>query len=389
MNEVHLQQIFTNYINKFEAFNSDDPKQPSEYYKWEMPNKFRKHMDRALNAPDKDAFNSHIAEIKKITRDFVDSGKTLPLAGLAKIAEEYGEWKAVQRLFQGLYEEDNGELEIRQKKIETFLGQAYQLKGKYNLSDLYKSDFRSATVYLFLYDPDHNYIYKPTHAQDFQDCIEFYDDFGTGDHVRLKTYYRMCDQVVEAIQRDAAIQATNELRASKFKDQENVYEDKAWHILAYDIIYCCSSYNLFEGITFERLTPTERRLRWERQEKAKEYWDQLKQAQDEKKTLDAAMKQVEEWFGTGKEVTYKEFGKKAQIENGVILKNVDDVITVDFGNGDVRKMGTVAIVNGYMQLNELEPEGYANAIEMLKNKSSIEIRLSKAEKDFAPYSAYL
>lgn len=29
----------------------------------------------------------------------------------------------------------------------------------------------------------------------FADCIEFYDDFGMGDHVKLKTYYRMCDEL--------------------------------------------------------------------------------------------------------------------------------------------------------------------------------------------------
>lgn len=387
MNEVHLQQIFKNYVDRFEEFNSEDPKKPSEYYKWEMPNKFKEHMDKALNAPNKEVFNSQMNEIRKITHDFIDSGKTLPLAGLVKLADEYGEWETVQRLFRELYKEDDGDLEVRQQKIETFLDQAYQLKEKHNLGDLYKSDFRSATVYLFLYDPDHNYIYKPTHAQDFQDCIEFYNDFGEGNHVRLKTYYRMCDQLVEAIRNDPTIQATKELRVPKFKDKDNVSEDTEWHILAYDIIYCCSAYHLFPPFT--RSTQTERNLRRERQELARKYWSELKQAEDEKKTLDVALGKVEEWFGTGKKVTYRSFGMGAQVESGTILTNADGIFTVDFGNGNVRKIGFIAIMNGYVRLEEAEPEGYAGVIEILKNSSNIETALLQAKRNFAPYSAYL
>ena len=328
-----------------------------------------------------------MAKIGEITRGFIDSAKTLPFAGLMKLVNEYGEWEAVQRLFQELYKEDNGDLEVRQQKIETFLDQAYQLKEKYNLGDLYKSDFRSATVYLFLYDPDHNYIYKPRHAWDFQDCIEFYDDFGEGNHVRLKTYYRMCDQLVEAIRNDPTIQATKELRAPKFKDKDNVSEDTEWHILAYDIIYCCSTYHLFPPFT--PLTQTERNLRRERQELARKYWNELKQAEDEKKVLDAALKKVEEWFSTGKKVTYKSFGMGAQAEKGTILANANGNLAIDFGNGDVRKMDFVAIVNGYVRLEEAEPEGYTGVIEILKNKSNIENALSQAKRNFAPYSEYL
>lgn len=390
MNEVHLQQIFTNYVNRFEEFNSDDPKQPSEYYKWEMPKPFKDAMNQVLKTEGEDTFKQQLDEIGRITNDFIDSKKTLPFAGLIKLVNEFGEWKAVQRLFQGLYEEDYGDLEVRQKKIERFLDQAYQLKEKHNLSDLYKSDFRSATVYLFLYDPDHNYIYKPEDAHSFQDCIEFYDNFGEGYHVRLKTYYRMCDQVVEAIRNDSAIRATKELREPKFKNKENVWEDKEWHILAYDIIYCCSSYDLLRGITFERLTSTERKLRWERQQKARELLNNLEVAQEKKKTLDATTKKIEEWFSVGRKVTYKSFGKGTPVKTGVITRNANEVLTIDFGDGDVMKIGVWnAISNGYVHAEEVDSEELAQVVQVLKNKSGIEIELANAEKDFAPYHQYV
>lgn len=66
--------------------------------------------------------------------------------------------------------------------------------------------------YLFLYDPDHNYIYKATHALAFADCVEFYDDWGWGDSVRLDVYYRMCDQLVKAAKADKDLMAADARR---------------------------------------------------------------------------------------------------------------------------------------------------------------------------------
>lgn len=386
MNRNHLQQIFDNYIERFEEFNSDDRTKPSEYYKWEMPIEFKSCMDKALNAEDKQVFCAQLDEIKKITHDFIDSGKTLPFAGLVRTAEE--EWKTVQGMFQGLYKDDGGDLDARQGKIETFLRNCRHLEEKHNLGGLYKSDFRSVTAYLFLYDPDHNYIYKPTHAQDFQDCIEFYGDFGEGDHVNLKTYYQMCDWLVDVIRKTPSIRETNKLRAPKVKKEP--YPDTEWHILAYDIIYCCSAYNLFRGITFKHLTPKERKVLWEKQQKAKELFEKLKSAQEKQNTLDAAMNELGKWFDVGEAITYKSFGKGASAYSGVITKKSDETITVNFEDGTTKTIGTiVSVVNGFVRLKDVDNDNFASTLEILKNKSKIETELSTAEREFAPYSEYL
>lgn len=386
MNENHLQQIFTNYIERFEEFNNKDRSKPSEYYKWEMPIEFKKFMDKALSAEDKDTFDAQLSEIKKITHDFIDSGKTLPFAGLVRFASK--EWETVQKMFRELYVDDKENLDVRQKKIESFLDQYHQLEKKYSLGSLYKSDFRSVTAYLFLYDPDHNYIYKPTHAQDFQDCIEFYDDFGEGDHVKLKTYYRMCDQLVEAIKKNSAIQDTEKLRTLKF-DKEP-YPDTEKHILAYDIIYCCSAYNLFRGITFKHLTPKERKVMWEKQQEARRLLGVLKEAQKDQKILDAAVNEFEEWFSVGKAIVYKGFGKSAQTQNGTIVKKNRDTATINFEDGTVKMMGiSSSVINGYVRPKGIEESRLANVVEVLKNKSTIQIKLAKAEEDFAAYSEYI
>ena len=388
MNEKNLHQIFENYINCFEEFNSEDKKKPSEYYKWEMPGPFKDCMNLLINANKKEDVVSQLGAIKRITHDFIDSGKTLPLAGLTKYAVEYGEWETIQEMFQKLYASDDLD---SQKKIEVFLKQCRELEKKHGLGGTYKSDYRSVTAYLFLYNPDNNYIYKPTHAQDFQDCIEFYEDFGEGDTINLNTYYKMCDELVEEIRNYPRLRELDDIRSALIKkDNKEAYKDTKLHILAYDIIYCCSSYNLFKGISFERLTPKERKVRWEKQQKVLELLEKLKKAQEQKKTLDAAMEKVEEYFRVGQKVTYKSFGKGAQVACGTVVQRGNDGITIDFGDGNVMTVGLiVSFVNGYIRPQNARESDFADIVEILKKKSTIEGNLSQAEREFAPYSDYI
>lgn len=389
MNEKNLHQIFENYINRFEEFNSEDRKKPSEYYKWEMPGPFKDYMNLLINANNEDEAVEYLDKIKKLTHDFIDSGKTLPLAGLTKFVTDYGEWKTIQEMFQELYANDGLD---SQEKIEVFLNKCRGLERKHGLGGTYKSDYRSVTAYLFLYDPDNNYIYKPTHAQDFQDCIEFYDDFGEGDCVNLRTYYRMCNELVEEIRNYPRLRELDDIRLALIrKDNKECYKDKKLHILAYDIIYCCSSYNLFRGISFERLTPTERKVRWEKQQKAIEFLKKLKIAQEEKRKLDEAQEAMDKAFCIGKNISYKNFGKNAPIQNGTIVKRNNNIVVINFG-GENNKTVVLpdAVVNGYIwPQDEKEAAQLAGSIEILKKESMIKTNLSTAEREFAPYSDYI
>jgi len=61
--------------------------------------------------------------------------------------------------------------------------------------------------------------------------------------------------------------------ASRFEagwgeDPNTLYPDSEKHILAFDLIYCCSTYGLYDGITFSRPKSKERHLKQERKEKA-------------------------------------------------------------------------------------------------------------------------
>ena len=157
MNEKNLQQILENYVNNFEDFYSKIPGKPTEYEKWEIAGEFKNKMNLALKTTDEN-LPIELYKIKKMTSDFIDS-YTQPFYGLVQFAKK--DPKTVRRMFQELYEDDGGDLGVRQKKIENFLNESHQLREQYTPNSyLYKDDFHSVTSYLFLYDPEHNYAYK-------------------------------------------------------------------------------------------------------------------------------------------------------------------------------------------------------------------------------------
>ena len=45
------------------------------------------------------------------------------------------------------------------------------------------------------YDPEHYYLYKALQAKRFADCVEFYDNWGSGTQMDLQVYHRMCDEL--------------------------------------------------------------------------------------------------------------------------------------------------------------------------------------------------
>ena len=172
MNYQHLQQITDNYMNRFTELNTPPA---AEYYKWRIIQVFRPMMDEALAAPD-DFFPAKLYEVKKLTANLIDS-YTQPLNGLVEFSKK--EPATVRSMFQSLLAASESEIQEKQTAIQAFLDQSHRLKEKYFPdSYLYNDDLHSVTGYLFLYDPDHNYLYKATHCRDFADCIEFYDDWG-------------------------------------------------------------------------------------------------------------------------------------------------------------------------------------------------------------------
>ena len=381
MSDIHMQQILKHYIDDFEKLN--DPEH-MEYYKWQIVKKFRPMMDEALET-DGSEFAEKLMEAKKITSNLVDS-YTQPFYGLIKFAEK--EPDTVKRMFRELFTVSAGPMEKRQDAVSDFLKKSHELRDKYYPdSFLYKDDMHSVTTYLFLYDPDHNYIFKSSHALIFADCIEFYDDWGSGDSVKLDVYYRMCDQIASAVKHSPEMMKTD---ASRFEngwgvDPATFAPDAEKHILVFDLIYCCSTYGLFDGITFKRSKTKEKQLIQEKKEKALRLSKDLNEARANYEKLTDALRYLDEAYAVGTAIRHKKYGE------GKIIDKHGTTIEVNFKDGDLRKLGIVLSAVNDIIVSGIE--GYSERIreyrDILKKESSIRSVVSFAEKNFAPYAEYL
>ena len=381
MNELHMQQIFKHYIDDFEKLNDLEH---MEYYKWQIVKRFRPLMDDALKSEDSE-FAANLLKVKKLTSNLVDS-YTQPFQGLVRFSKR--EPETVRNMFKSLFENSDGTMEKRQNAVAAFLKKSHELRDKYFPgSYLYKDDMHSVTTYLFLYDPDHNYIFKSSHALIFADCIEFYDDWGSGDSVKLDVYYRMCDQIVSAIKNSPEMMKTD---ASRFEngwgiDPQTFALDKEKHILAFDLIYCCSTYGLFSGITFKRPKTKEKQLIQEKKEKAVRFAEELKTAQDDLKKLQEALEYLNTVFKMGVDIQHKKY------DLGTITDNNGSSIEIEFSNGEKKKFGMV--LSAVNNIIVSQADDYAERLqkyrETLKKEATIKNAVSYAEKKFADYAEYI
>lgn len=381
MNENRVNQLFNKYIENFEKINTKH----EEYYKWQIAKAFKPLMDEALRTPAS-GFATKLYDVKKLTSNLIDS-YTTPLYGLCKFAVK--EPITVQQMFRELlYEDDGGDVEIRRNKIVKFLQRSHAIREKYYPdSFLYKDDFHSVTGYMFLYDPDRNYMFKSSHALKFADCVEFYDDWGSGDDVKLDVYYRMCDQLVDYIMQDEALLRTND---SRFEggfgiDANSMHPDTEKHILAFDLIYCCSTYNLFDGISFSRPKSSERQLMLERKTKAQELYARMLEAKENDLKLTEAKEYISEVYVKGTNIKHKKYGE------GIIVSVNGTTVSVDFPETGEKKLGLYqSVAMGIISVDNSEyRERLGGYMDYLKKENSIKSALSYSEKQFQPYAEYL
>ena len=383
MNREHLQQIFRHYIDRFEELNDSAH---MEYYKWEIVDQFRSVMDDALCSPA-ESFSSKLYEAKKLSANLVDS-YTQPFYGLVKFAEK--EPETVRKMFIDLLNGHDISIQERQNRVNEFLLKSHSLKEKYYPdSFLYNDDVHSVTCYMFLYDPDRNYIYKAKHARKFADCIEFYDNWGSGDSVKLDVYYRMCDMLVDEIKKDSALIRTDESRfeLSRFSNKP-MYPDPEKHILLFDLIYCCYSYSLFDGIDFSRPNSKEKQLLLEKQEKAKSLFEDLQSKMAKQDEYEASKKYLSDIFSEGTVLIHKAFGRGK-------VKNSDGTrITVHFDTvGEKTLAIDKAAANNLIRPETMDADAFSAFInehrQCLLNGTTYGKAITSAEKALEPYMEYL
>ena len=378
MNKNQMHQIFAHYIDNFEKLN--DPEH-SEYYKWQVCHKFRPLMDEAL-AADVDDFADALYQVKDCSKNIIDS-YTQPFYGLVEFARR--EPETVQQMFMDLYSDDGGDVKVQMELIKNFFDQSNELLDKYFPdSHLYKQNSHSVSSYLFLYDPDHHYMYKATQSQVMADCIEFYDDWGSGDNIKLDVYYRMCDEILAEMKNCPELLATNKSRydGNLHLTPGELHPDSELHILLFDIIYCSHVYNLFDGITFARPKSKEKQLIIEQKNKAKVLKSAYEEAKQKADYLDEALRYFTETIKEAGIVKHKAYGNC-------------DVLSVDSKyiklriqkSGEDKQLGMANVIaNGIISVDVLGfNEKKTEYINVLKKADSIPRNLEYASRALELY----
>ena len=378
MNKTNLQQIFSHYLEKFEYIT--DKNSNDENDKWFICKKFRKLMDEAL-ASESESFASALYKAKAVTANLIDS-YTQPFAGLVEFAKR--EPETVREMFLNLYSDDEGDIHIQENLISDFFDKSNELLEKYTPGSYrFKQNSHSVSAYLFLYDPDNHYMYKASQSCIFADCIQYYDDWGTGDNIKLDVYYRMCDWLVEQIFECKELLATD---ASRFEllEAAEMFEDKKKHLLAFDIIYACSVYDLFDGISFDRPKMKEKNLIIERKIKAQRMLGNYQNALEKHDKLNEALSSIEKELLPGTPMVHKTFG------TGELVSYSNGVVEVSFQT-ERKKLGLAVVLSmGLVKITDTKVEAEVmQYIPYLKDKDAIINALARAEKELEPYKEYL
>lgn len=380
MNTKNLQQIFAHYTERFEELNNKDH---DENFKWYVAKQFKERMDLAFTKDGMEFAGAMKSIVRdKITKTIVDN-YTQPFAGLAELACK--EPDTVKQMLLALFADDGNDLKIREEKISTFFAQSMQLLNRYFPGSFrYKQDAHAVSAYLFLYDPDHHYLYKSTQARLFADCVEFYDDWGYGNNIKLPVYYRMCDELVAEIKKCPSLLATDQSRFDgRFRVKpEEMSLDTEKHILAFDIIYCSMVYDLFKGITFKSITVKEKKLYQERQKQAQELQEKYKQAEEQHKRYQQAIEHYNDVLKTGTAVRNAAYG------NGIVTAHKDSIITVAFETREepVKFDYFSAIANQYLKFEDtLDEETAGEYRALVKHRTSICDAVPKLEKALEEY----
>ena len=195
--------------------------------------------------------------------------------------------------------------------------------------------------YLNLYNPAGIYIYKATEAAAWANCIEFGDDLGSGESFSLANYYRMYDELRDAVCRNETIMR---LHAARFQKEAQGYDDDL-HILVYDIIYCAYHYHLYrDGMI--RTTSTRERIR------RAQINEQIEALEAELNSIVRQTAQAEHLCAslpdmTGMHVTHRVFG------TGTVISQSGGMQTVTFSAGDKKFQYPAAYTSGFLQADDV------------------------------------
>lgn len=335
MNKKNMNAILEQYISRFDELN--DRYGNDEGYKWRAESCFKENWD--IDAPD---FQSMFTASMKETSNLIDNASVQPIGGIRLLLKQETEIEFVRTCFRELFSEDGGDLLNRQDRIEKFAEKINERIDKYaSGSWKYPQSRNSAIYYINLWRPEDNYIFKATEANNWANCVEYGDDFGSGTNFSLAKYYSMCDELLYAVKDNTQLLQLNEERVKR----EAIGFDDRSHILVYDIIYCAYKYLFYNNVRIKKTSTKERISRAADRESAESIGVEIKTKQEQLEQL-SEIKPFPDLLG--ETVTHKTYGK------GTVVSTNNAMVVISFSVGEKKFQFPDAFTNGYLSTDKTE-----------------------------------
>lgn len=238
MNYDILHRLIDRYEEKIDKIYN---KENYELFKWQAT----KTWQTEWNKPN-DAFPTFADRFIAARKDFdvfIDGKIMHPSTGVVKLWEK--EPETVEHLFSDvLFADNQGDIQITQRNMDCFLEEYETLRSRnFPRHFSYKQDRHSASVFLAVNDPEKQFVFRSSDAHLMARYTEFGLKIGSGASFSLPNYYILCEEIVKALREHESLL---EKHFSYFNDK--LYRDESLHLLAFDIMYCCRTYNYYGGM---------------------------------------------------------------------------------------------------------------------------------------------
>lgn len=336
MHKENLQAVIDAYMDRFEELN--DLNGNDEGYKWRAASCFKEHWE--IDAPD---FGAMFKLAMSETSNLIDNAKVQPIGGILELLKHEDEVEGVRESFRDLFVEDDGDFDLRQKRLEAFANRINARIEHYHPNTWrYSQKLNNVLYYLNLWKPEDNYIYKYTEAEAWANCIEFGDDIGSGAAFSLRKYYRMCEELREVL---AGCEELLKLHSVRAQREVRGYDDRL-HILVYDLIYCAYAYNLYERVYIPK-TPVGERIRRAQERSVRDkLLARIKAKEDE--LAEVTKRAVLLPDLTGSMLRHKAFG------SGCVLECAEGKLLIEFPGGQKRFQYPQALAKGFLLCDDLD-----------------------------------
>lgn len=249
MNKENLHQLINEYEDHLDMIygNTHD-----ELFKWRAMKVWRDEWFK----PDM-AFTSFAERFNAARKEFslfIDNSRMHPSTGVIKLWEK--EPETIEHLFYDvLFADTHGDVSVAQNNMDRFLEEYENLRCKYFPSNWsFKQDRHSASVFLAMNNPDFNFVYKSSEALTMAKYLDFGFSIGSGINFSLPNYYRLCEEIVSALREHDSLLDKHFSRLTP-----EYYNDQSLHLLAFDLMYCCRTYNFYRVVTLPAAVKAKRK----------------------------------------------------------------------------------------------------------------------------------